>query len=460
MAGSSSRATCGEIRVDQGSLDLWGFITLDVTGFYRSNGAFLIDAHAGIAWNGSWTRANATIQLSLGQDAAGYRTFLGDVYASTQVSLLDWWGNWYWANGPAARAKMTFGPRNVSFALKARALGRWWYFIDINWQRRNTTGSERPTPVLARQQGSVLTLSAGDAPERYGDTNGEWYGSILNETFSIEAIRGAGGNPLPGRVRVKSLGFEQDFSGVTRIIANGGDGNDTFEVGPDVQAELVFDGGLGSDSFVVESPVGASRFTGGIGRGYDRLKVNGQFANFTLADSGLNLLLTPNGAPSNQARLSDIDTVYFVDQSVGANAPTGTRASSGPTVNGDIHLALRTYDNEELVTNLDLIRDDSEPYTRTNSQGEFYFDDGMLNDADRNSDGVTDWRDGMLVVGSPTNKDGGTTLSVTDSITGIKCRISTCRPAREQCDRAHDTQVCRAPSLATWAECGRRGRDP
>ena len=264
----------------------------------------------------------------------------------------------------------------------------------------------------------MLTLSAGDAPERYGDTNGEWYGSILNETFSIEAIRGAGGNPLPGRVRVKSLGFEQDFSGVTRIIANGGDGNDTFEVGPDVQAELVFDGGLGSDSFVVESPVGASRFTGGIGRGYDRLKVNGQFANFTLADSGLNLLLTPNGAPSNQARLSDIDTVYFVDQSVGANAPTGTRASSGPTVNGDIHLALRTYDNEELVTNLDLIRDDSEPYTRTNSQGEFYFDDVTLNDADRNSDGVTDWRDGMLVVGSPTNKDGGTTLSVTDSITG------------------------------------------
>jgi hypothetical protein len=299
--------------------------------------------------------------------------------------------------------------------------GSMWTFGPFVWQRKNPVGTERPDPVLARLQDGVLTLSAGDDPLRYGDPNGQWYGSILNESFTIEAVRDANGNPVPGRVRVVSRtidpGFAQEFSGVTKIVFRGGDGNDIIEVGPGVQAVLDFDGGPGSDLFLVSQFAAGSRFLGGTGVGYDVLSVAGAFADFLLSAATLESI-APAASPASLSSLVAIDAVRFADLTVGATAPAGTRVHSGPVINGDVHLVMRHYENGEFLANLDLLLGLGLVTTTTNSRGEFTFSDDKLRAADRNGDGVTDWRDGMIVVGSLDDNGVGLYLSAIDSISG------------------------------------------
>jgi hypothetical protein len=205
---------------------------------------------------------------------------------------------------------------------------------------------------------------------------------------------------------------------VTKIVAATGDGNDTIEVDAGVDAVLEFDGGQGSDTFLVSQFQPGSRFAGGSGSGYDTLRVSGASTAYVLATDGSDRVIAPAAKPADLSRLVAIDSVTFDDRSFGAPVQQDTRASSGPVINGDVHLALRSYAGSELVGNLDLLPDGTEPTTGTDSRGEFSFGDAALAAADRNGDGATDWRDGMVVVGSRTDNAVGTVISVIDSISG------------------------------------------
>ncbi len=413
------QADLWELRIDRGTLDFFGVVSLGATGFYRSDRAFLINVNGSLTLlNGLPISGEGRITMSLGRDASGTITFRGEILGTSRYDF-GWLGS---GEGPSFRGNLAFGPSSVSFSMQLGPIfGSMWTFGPFVWQRSNPVGGERPDPVLARIQNGVLTLSAGDDPLRYGDPNGQWYGSILNESFTIEAVRDANGNPLPGRVRVVSRtvdpGFAQEFSGVTKIVFRGGDGNDIVEVGPGVQAVLDFDGGAGSDLFLVSQFAAGSRFHGGTGVGYDVVGVSGASADFLL--SGANLeTIAPAESPSGLSNLVAIDAVRFSDLTIGSAAPVGTRVHSGPVVNGDVHMVLRHYNNGRFVANLDLLLGLGLVTTTTDSRGGFSFSEDDLRMADSNGDGVTDWRDGMIVVGTRSDNGTGIVLSVIDSISG------------------------------------------
>ena len=414
-----------EIRVDRGTLDFFGVTRLDVGGFYRSTGAYLFAASGTTEFTALDVTVTSSLALSLGRDAAGATTFRGEMAGSTRYDW-GWLGS---GNGPSFRSFVTFGPSTAAVSTRLSILGI-SIPIEFSWKRDGSASSERPDPVIARLAGGVLTLSAGDDPERYGDAGGQWYGSIINETFRIDAVRDVGGAVVPGSVRVRSQGVERSFTGVSEILAAGGAGNDLFEIGADIDAVLRLSGGSGSDTFLVHSFAAGSSFTGG--PGYDTLVLPGVATDYLFKTTADGPSLAPASAPAMSATLATISVIRLAD---GPVAMTGkpvsgvssaytaanddrSRAHAGPIVNSDVHLALRTYADGVLVRNLDLLPDEHEPSTTTDTQGTYEFPADTLTAADRNGDGVTDWRDGMVVVGSRSDNGVGTVISVIDSISG------------------------------------------
>ncbi|MDP4842168.1 MAG: hypothetical protein NWR74_06260, partial [Burkholderiaceae bacterium] len=112
-------------------------------------------------------------------------------------------------------------------------------------------------PVISYRDGGTLYLNMGDKSGRYG--SGKLYDDLINESYSIEQSGGT--------ITVSSMGEKKTYSAsqVTRIVANGGKGNDTIYVGENVSARLDFDGGLGSDTFIIYGGAAGSSIRGGAG---------------------------------------------------------------------------------------------------------------------------------------------------------------------------------------------------
>jgi hypothetical protein len=285
-----------EIRVDRGTLDFFGVSRLDVGGFYRSSGAYLFTASGSTQFTVLDVTVTSNLALSLSRDAAGATTFRGEMAGGTRY---DW--GWLGSGaGPSFRSFVTFGPASAAVSTRVSILGI-SIPLEFTWKRGGDAGGTRPDPVIARLDGGVLTLSAGDDPERYGDAGGQWYGSIVNETFRVEAVRDAGGAVIPGSVRVRSQGLERVFTGVTEIVAAGGEGNDLFEFGPGIEAVLRLSGGPGSDTFLVHSFAAASSFSGGTG--YDTLVLPGVAADYRFSTDAGGPTLAPAATPAGGASL-------------------------------------------------------------------------------------------------------------------------------------------------------------
>ncbi len=414
-----------EIRVDRGTLDFFGVARLDVGGFYSSSGAYLFTASGSTQFTVLDVTVTSSLALSLSRDAAGATTFRGEMAGGTRY---DW--GWLGSGvGPSFRSFVTFGPASAAVSTRVSILGI-SIPIEFSWKRDGSGGTERPDPVIARLAGGVLTLSAGDDPERYGDTGGQWYGSIVNETFRVDAVRDVGGVVIPGSVRVRSQGVERVFTGVTEIVAAGGEGNDLFEIGPGIDAVLRLSGGPGGDTFIVHSFAAGSSFAGGTS--YDTLVLPGVAADYLFSTNAEGPTLARAATPTGVASLATIAVIRLADGSVSITGePIGggssayndsnddrSRAYAGPIINSDVHLALRTYADGVLIRNLDLIPEEYEPSTTTDTQGTYEFPAETLAAADRNGDGIVDWRDGMVVVGRHGDNGVGTLISVTDSISG------------------------------------------
>ena len=125
----------------------------------------------------------------------------------------------------------------------------------------------------------------------------------------------------------------------------------------------------------------------------------------SIADIGGAKLLA--GASSVHNSMSNwMDLVYGLKQQV----------FGGPVVNGDVVLDLRTYNEtaSNIISNLNLVNDDSEMSTKTDATGSFIFNNLADPNTIGNRDGILDFRDGMVIAGL--NKDGS--ISVLDSISG------------------------------------------
>jgi hypothetical protein len=403
-----------EIRVDRGSLDFFG-ISFHLTGFYRSNGEYLLSSWGSISFEVPCVRANATLSMSLGRSASRATSFKGTLVGTTYVDA-GWLGE---GDGPSFRGDVTFGTNAVSFSCNITVFG-----VDIpvafTWKRQTNPDAGPPVPVIARVAGDVLTLSAGDVADRYGVAAAAWYGGIQSESFRVDSVRDASGNVVPGSVVVRSLGVEKTFSGVKTIRADSGRGNDVFEIGPGVDAVLMIGGGTGSDTIIVASPTDGSVLDGGSGPGFNAIRFDGVSTDHVLAADGVGFTITRTAAPSATWLVRNVDSIRFADKTFSSSdLPTETRALAGPIVNGSVHLDLRSYDADgNIVDNCDLTPGEGEPTTGTDSRGVFNFGDSEGTSDDRNADGVVDYRDGMVVVGRYSPNGIGTVTSAVDSITG------------------------------------------
>jgi hypothetical protein len=100
-------------------------------------------------------------------------------------------------------------------------------------------------PVIATQEGDTLYLNMGDRAQgdgNYRDTDVN-YQAIKNETYNISEEKGV--------TTVRALGVESKFTGVKKIVASGGAGNDCIIVDPGVTSTLLFEGGSGDDVFMI-----------------------------------------------------------------------------------------------------------------------------------------------------------------------------------------------------------------
>ena len=100
------------------------------------------------------------------------------------------------------------------------------------------------------------------------------------------------------------------------------------------------------------------------------------------------------------------------------------RVSTGPAVNTDVALELRSYDSAGLLmANLNLESDDGEISGRTDAEGAYRFD--ITPDPERigNRDGVLDFRDGMVIAGQRNGSSSGQRISLLDSISGVDLGI-------------------------------------
>ncbi|MCA9137168.1 MAG: hypothetical protein KDB00_10425, partial [Planctomycetales bacterium] len=124
-----------------------------------------------------------------------------------------------------------------------------------------------PMPVLAGLSGDgTLSLNMGPRADQRLEVNT----ADGNEEFSISFVSGTADNAT---VTVSALGYNQTYSGVRRIVADGGLGNDKIVVRPDVPVPVSLSGGDGND-VITHLGSGAGTLSGDAGN--DNILGSGQ----------------------------------------------------------------------------------------------------------------------------------------------------------------------------------------
>ncbi|MCL4179348.1 MAG: calcium-binding protein, partial [Verrucomicrobia bacterium] len=134
-----------------------------------------------------------------------------------------------------------------------------------------------PVPNLASKEADgTLRLNTGTRANLRGVAKTE-----VNETYYIEHVAPQTGDPAGERIRVTAFGYSEEYTGITKIVGDGGSGNDVFIVRPTdtndddlldsfVGVPVEFYGGDGDDVLVYDG--GASSGTillnGGDGSNY------------------------------------------------------------------------------------------------------------------------------------------------------------------------------------------------
>ncbi len=152
------------------------------------------------------------------------------------------------------------------------------------------------TPFLTSDQ---VVDANGDLNLNMGARAGNRvHGDLLDgdESFSVNHVSGAAGNET---VDVSAFGVTQRYSGVSRILADGGFGRDTIQIGDGVLSNAVIGGGAGNDilkggggNTTIRGGAGDDNLTGGPGN--TRIEGNGD-SDFIFGGSGNDTLFGGTG---------------------------------------------------------------------------------------------------------------------------------------------------------------------
>lgn len=226
-----------ELKIDNASLNFFDIATVDINGYANSNGDFYFEgnAHLEIRWGinilgfeaAAGVRGDISLVLS---NTLLSGTISGELYAGF-TGLLGWV-----EASIGTEATLTLTPYSASANFSVEIFG-----IELN-QDFNWKFGEAPN--IATQEGSIVYLNMGDR-WLYRETDGSTtYKNTINEKYDIWQE----GDTL----YVSSLNETKSFTGVDKIIAYGGSGNDIFNIDSSVTKDLELHGGDGADTFNIK----------------------------------------------------------------------------------------------------------------------------------------------------------------------------------------------------------------
>ncbi|MFT7684204.1 MAG: hypothetical protein ACI935_003732, partial [Moritella dasanensis] len=244
-----------EIRVDKAGLSFFGVLDVDISGYLRSTGEFEIKGSVDLVVDMEVLKLRAGMSMTFSD-----KLFAASVYGSLDISLdMGFFEINETLAGFSGEIELTAS--SASLAAKVSIAG-----VSIS---AGTSWSWGNPPVITTQINDVLYLNMGDVADRYGDSGGDLYGDIYHESYRIESLYDVADSGVityrPGQVKVSALGEDKVHTGVNKIIAFGGKGNDSIFVGQGVDALLDFDGGEGNDTFIILGGASGSTILGGKG---------------------------------------------------------------------------------------------------------------------------------------------------------------------------------------------------
>jgi len=236
-----------EIRIDKANLNFFNFVDINISGYIRSDGNFLLTGSADFYLGLGPIELNAGISMTLGN-----KIFAASVYGSLDIHIdLGLFDINTTLAGFAGEIELT--PSTAYLRASATVAG-----ITVSGDKLWTWGI--PDPILATNVNGVLYLNMGDRwEEREEDLNDPHYDDVTNEMYTITEEDN-------GDILVEALGFRQTYSGVTKIVGSGGSGNDSFFIDSSVTKDLQLDGGAGNDEFIILGGASGSKFYGGDGK--------------------------------------------------------------------------------------------------------------------------------------------------------------------------------------------------
>jgi hypothetical protein len=245
-----------EIRVDKAGLDFFGVLDVEISGYLRSNGEFEVKGSVDLVVDMEVLKLRAGMSITFSD-----KLFAASVYGSLDISLdLGFFEINETLAGFSGEIELTASSASLAASVTIAGMS---ISAGYSW-------SWGAPPVITTQINDVLYLNMGDVADRYGDSGGELYGDIYHESYRIESLFDEDPDSgvityRPGQVKVSALGEKKEHTGVNKIVAYGGKGNDSIFVGQGVDALLDFDGGEGNDSFIILGGASGSTILGGKG---------------------------------------------------------------------------------------------------------------------------------------------------------------------------------------------------
>lgn len=286
-------------------IDFFGVVTLEVDGYIRSNGEFMITGSVDFVIKLGPIHLGGGIELTLSDTG-----FSGRAYGSLSVVFsLPWPLPDIDFELAGFEGRFAFRPTSIELGLSVRVFG-----IGFN---ESVIWSFGPPPILATKTGSVLRLNMGT----FAHARGEAYDIDGNETYTVEHVGGAVGFET---VNVTALGVTQTYTGVSRIVVpDAGSGNDTVQIMDGVLADADINGGKGDDMLIVLSS-GTVTLNGGAGNdqlitagGNDTVyggagddEISTQGGNDTIYGGGGNDTITTSSGLNQIFGESGLDLIY------------------------------------------------------------------------------------------------------------------------------------------------------
>ncbi|MBT3784252.1 hypothetical protein HOF92_04690, partial [bacterium] len=232
-----------ELRVDNASLDFFGFVKLGISGYIRSDGQFELTGKVDFDLNLGPLSLDFGFELTIGTSKFAGRVW-GSVGIEIDLGLFE-------INETLAGFE---GEVEVTAASAYMAISITAFGVSVSQDKAWSWGAP---PVIAHQSGDTLYLHSGQMGQ---DLRGDLYKKVINETYHIQKEQDGDG------ILVRALGEKKTYQGVKKIIARGGEGNDVFIIDPDVDVEVDLDGEDGADILQVAGGKAGSVVRGGSGK--------------------------------------------------------------------------------------------------------------------------------------------------------------------------------------------------